>query len=1110
MKRKQLLGRAVALFLAAAMTLADAGTFSVKSYADEVNEGLVTEVISEEIADEVSEVASEETDTIFDAEIISEEIVSEEIASSNELTEETEQPEASFESNNSEISNEITYGLSEELVEAVINKDVEYLQRDALGEDGVRYENVKYLSNLAYASLSAEDRESYLWICGELLSTINAEDEKDAFVFAVNQNGQLQFVRSVSAISFSETMDEMNEEVVKEIIGEEPGDLQDETTESPAPTSTPSETPDIGDNETPQATPSETPLDEEAIESPIATPSMTPTATPDEASSLDEENIEENKEEAETSESPTPTATPSCTPTESSTATPTVSPTSKTEAIDIEGIYLEALEFLTGGNVVTENTSYIEEFEAEETVIYGEGETAEFDTLLNYQNKTNYFYNQLKTTDEKTIYSAAKAAMVSGGGNSFTLTMNSAVLNNMETYLCNALSALQLTYTSRFGWTGCGYSDGGWTYSGYRKNNTVYLTVVLKKSQHYTSSLESSATAKAKEVVNNAYTYAGSNYPKAVTYGIIKYIDQWICENNYYNSQGVNGVKSSATYYYCHSPYGIMLKGYGVCESYAKALSKMLDLAGITNMYVTSSDHAFVYVQMPNDSWYMVDSTWNDPGKDNPSQKKSTMTYLLCPDDGDTSHKPDGRAYVDNRGQLKGSKFNFPKLSGSKYSYSGANENIGTLNKTTLYLTPRAAETLIINNSNAYYKDYIKKWYSSDEKVAKVVNGRVTAVAPGTAIITCEIAGIKATCTVYVYSFGLLTFNSNSRNVLTTSYENADTVFNSSDNMSIGLSIVCNGSRTAQQIMNAGVRGVVAPTATSSNVKVATVATPSISGNNITLKVSPTGVGTSVITVRFAGKIARLTLKVTQKIQTSWFDYSEIPTSVEYIARAYRPAIKKTELIPRTCRYQVLYTNNLNAGTATVTIKGIGLYSGVITKTFTITPANVKDATFSFTKALYYAGKPVSTRGVARLNRRALRANVDYDILYKVGGTYTTTAPTNAGVYKVCIKGKGNYTGQSTDTQDFEIKKKPIGGVALVCPSLVRYTGSAVSPNYQVKIGATVLPSSDYTVSYKDMSGNTISTPKDAGRYKLVITPKTTNIAPTAIRTTIERIFIIR
>lgn len=73
-----------------------------------------------------------------------------------------------------------------------------------------------------------------------------------------------------------------------------------------------------------------------------------------------------------------------------------------------------------------------------------------------------------------------------------------------------------------------------------------------------------------------------------------------------------------------------------------------------------------------------------------------------------------------------------------------------SLNKATLNLTVGGNETLsaTVTPSDATAKTV--SWKSSDEKVATVVDGKVTAVAKGTATITAKAGDKEATCTVTV------------------------------------------------------------------------------------------------------------------------------------------------------------------------------------------------------------------------------------------------------------------------------------------------------------------------------------------------------------------------
>ncbi len=69
----------------------------------------------------------------------------------------------------------------------------------------------------------------------------------------------------------------------------------------------------------------------------------------------------------------------------------------------------------------------------------------------------------------------------------------------------------------------------------------------------------------------------------------------------------------SFTYYY---PEGVLLKGTGVCQSYAMAYELLLDEFSIENMLLTAPEmnHAWNLVKIDGE-WCHVDCTWDDPGE---------------------------------------------------------------------------------------------------------------------------------------------------------------------------------------------------------------------------------------------------------------------------------------------------------------------------------------------------------------------------------------------------------------------------------------------------------------------------------------------------------------
>jgi hypothetical protein len=118
--------------------------------------------------------------------------------------------------------------------------------------------------------------------------------------------------------------------------------------------------------------------------------------------------------------------------------------------------------------------------------------------------------------------------------------------------------------------------------------------------------------------------------------------------------------------------------------------------------------------------------------------------------------------------------------------------------------------------------------------------------------------------------------------------------------------------------------------------------------------------------------------------------------------------------------YTLSYSNNVNAGKATVTITGVGIYEGAISRTFTINKAKLSSAALS-TNRLAWTGK-ARTPGVT-VRAKLGSAN---KILVK-NRDYTVTAKNNKTVGKatMTIKGKGNFTG--TLTRTYQIIPKGVG-----------------------------------------------------------------------------------
>lgn len=171
--------------------------------------------------------------------------------------------------------------------------------------------------------------------------------------------------------------------------------------------------------------------------------------------------------------------------------------------------------------------------------------------------------------------------------------------------------------------------------------------------------------------------------------------------------------------------------------------------------------------------------------------------------------------------------------------------------------------------------------------------------------------------------------------------------------------------------------------------------------------------------------------------------------------------------------YTISYKNNTNAGTAMLTIYGIGNYSGELTKTFAITAK-----TFSETEEIIldiadaeYTGLAIIPEVTVKSGARILEEGTDFTVAYANN--------VNAGTATVTITGKGNYKG--TKEKSFAIKPKSISGMTFGKIADQKYTNKALKPSVSVKDGERLLQQGrDYTVAYRNN--------KKAGKAQVIVT----------------------
>ena len=211
-------------------------------------------------------------------------------------------------------------------------------------------------------------------------------------------------------------------------------------------------------------------------------------------------------------------------------------------------------------------------------------------------------------------------------------------------------------------------------------------------------------------------------------------------------------------------------------------------------------------------------------------------------------------------------------------------------------------------------------------------------------------------------------------------------------------------------------------------------------------------------------------------------DISKAETSVEGVGNKVYTGQELTQepavivdgktLDPET-DYDLSYANNINVGTAQMTITGKGFYKGSISRDFGITQADITKAGVAGITAADYNGSAVTQEPVVTWNGRTLVEDTDYELAYENN--------TNAGTAQMAITGKGNFTGEIPKT--FAIRQASIRNATLSGLQDKTYSGSAQTQNLTLRyLNKTLVKDTDYTVSYKNNTQPGTATVTIAGK----------------------------
>ncbi len=189
--------------------------------------------------------------------------------------------------------------------------------------------------------------------------------------------------------------------------------------------------------------------------------------------------------------------------------------------------------------------------------------------------------------------------------------------------------------------------------------------------------------------------------------------------------------------------------------------------------------------------------------------------------------------------------------------------------------------------------------------------------------------------------------------------------------------------------------------------------------------------------------------------------------------------------------YEVVgYSNNVNAGTAKVTIRGKRIYTSEIEQSFNIGKRDINKLTNNTIGDATYTGQEIKfALGLADGNL-PLEEGEDYKIEYSNNLAVNTSGNSGLNAKISIIALEKNYTG--TKVINFKILPKDLSTLPVSIPDQV-FTGEEIVPELTLRDdNITLVKNQDYTIEYKDNldAGRATATITFKGNYKGTIVAK--------------------
>ena len=200
-------------------------------------------------------------------------------------------------------------------------------------------------------------------------------------------------------------------------------------------------------------------------------------------------------------------------------------------------------------------------------------------------------------------------------------------------------------------------------------------------------------------------------------------------------------------------------------------------------------------------------------------------------------------------------------------------------------------------------------------------------------------------------------------------------------------------------------------------------------------------VGTGTVTITGKGNFKGTTSKTFSISARAMSDTSVANVSSQtYTGNGISPLPTITynnKTLKKDTDYTLSYSNNINAGTATITITGKGNFAGTTSKTFSISARAMSDTNVVNISSQTYTGNVILPLPTITYNNKTLKKDTDYTLSYSDN--------INAGTATITITGKGNFTGMTSMT--FIITQKSAEKLNISEIANQIYTGKKIKPN---------------------------------------------------------------